>query len=175
MGASVGARLGRLRPRAGASLPGALKCVELGAGSSIDVHASCRWWLYHKRWWSGNTFQMLRGKQACTYLWTFNHIGKKKHTHTSTTWSLHQCGPQGRGAPSLHGDEGSGVKDHMRSSGHYSYTDRIVCVCVYGGNVGQLKREGVSFTLPHPVCYIHWAGRDWYHRSSCWDAAVEAS
>ncbi len=37
-----------------------------------------------------------------------------------------------------------------------------VCVCMYGGNVGQLKREGVSFTPPHPACYIHCVGRDWY-------------
>lgn len=50
-----------------ASLSVALKSRELGASSSEDVHASCWWWLYHKRWWSRNMFQMLWEKRALTH------------------------------------------------------------------------------------------------------------
>lgn len=50
----------------------------------------------------------------------------------------------------------------MRRSGHFSHTDSLcVCVCVCEmqivdmGNVGQLKKEGVSLTQPQPWCVTH--------------------
>ncbi len=70
------------------------------------------------------------------------HAHARTHTHMLTSLLVW--------ASSLHGEESSRVKDHMRSSGHYSYTDSM---CLE--RVCRAVKKGRCILYAATPCLLH--------------------
>lgn len=94
---------------------------------------------------------MLRGKQTHAPMNIQPYRKKEKphaHTHTHAEIS-NTVGPE---------EEESGstrVEDHMRPSGHYSYTDSNECVCVCVQRECRAVKKGRCILYTTTPCLLH--------------------